>query len=86
MWQANFVLARLTPLPHNAIMADEASRFSFRVEIDPLRERRYRWAIGEGFRLYRRSPQSYSTRRQAKNDALKAMSEIANHGQNKRHD
>jgi hypothetical protein len=68
------------------MMADEASAFSFRVEIDPLRERRYRWAIGEGFRLYRRSPQSYATRRQAENAALKAMSEIATHRQNKRHD
>ena len=58
-------------------MADELSPFSFRVEADLMQKSRYRWAIGDGYRLYRRSPQSYATKRQAKNDALKAVSKLA---------
>jgi hypothetical protein len=57
-------------------MTDETSPFAFRVETDPQRPRQYGWAIGYGFQTYRRSPQSFATAREAKNDALNAMSRI----------
>ena len=86
MGQATFFLAKLTPLPHNAIMADEASPFSFRVEIDPLREKAIPLGNRRGVSTLSSIAAMYATRRQAKNDALKAMSEIASQGQNKGHD
>jgi hypothetical protein len=57
----------------------ETSLFSFRVEAHPQRQGRYVWAIGYGFQMYRRSPQSFATAREAKNDALNAMSKIETH-------
>jgi hypothetical protein len=57
-------------------MTYETSPFAFRVETDPLRPRQYRWVIGYGFQIYRRSAVSFATRREAKNDALNAMSKI----------
>jgi hypothetical protein len=58
--------------------------FAFRVETHPQRQGRYLWAIGYGFQTYRRSPQSFATRREAKNDALKAMSKIEAHWRRER--
>jgi DNA-binding transcriptional regulator YiaG len=59
------------PRPILPIMTYETSPFAFRVEADPQRQDRYLWAIGYGPQTYRRSPQSFATRREAKNDALK---------------
>jgi hypothetical protein len=59
------------PRPILSIMTYETSPFAFRVEADPQRQDRYLWAIGYGPQTYRRSPQSFATRREAKNDALK---------------
>jgi hypothetical protein len=61
------------------IMTYETSLFAFRVEAHPQRRGQYLWAIGYGFQTYRRSPRSFATRREAKNDALKAMSKIEAH-------
>jgi hypothetical protein len=60
-------------------MTYETCLFAVRVEAHPQRQGRYLWAIGYGFQTYRRSPQSFATRREAKNDALKAMSKIEAH-------
>jgi hypothetical protein len=57
-------------------MAEEAHPFTLRIEADPLRERRYRWTIFEGFQIHLRSPQSYATHREAKEEADKAMSKF----------
>jgi hypothetical protein len=65
-------------------MTYETSPFAFRVEADPQRQGRYVWAIGYGFQTYRRSPQSFATAREAKNDALNAMSKIEAHRRRER--
>ena len=72
--------------PHIAIMSEskKTSPSAFRVEAAPLRPGRYLWAIGYGFQIYRRSPESFATRREAKNDAVKAMSKIEAHWRAKR--
>jgi hypothetical protein len=67
------------PRPIFPIMTYETSPFAFRVEAHPQRQGRYLWAIGYGFQTYRRSPLSFATKREAKNDALKAMSKIEAH-------
>jgi len=64
-------------------MAEEAHPFTIRIDLDPLRERRYRWTISEGIRTHLRSPQSYATEREAKEDADKAMSRFVRHWRNK---
>jgi hypothetical protein len=66
------------------IMTYETSPFAFRVEADPQRQDRYLWAIGYGPQTYRRSPHSFATRREAKNDALKAMSKMEAHWRRER--
>jgi hypothetical protein len=58
--------------------------FAFRVEAHPQRQGRYLWAIGYGFQTYRRSSLSFATRREAENDALKAMSKIEAHWRRER--
>ena len=65
-------------------MTYETSPFAFRVEAHPQLQGRYLWAIGYGFQSYRRSPHSFATRREAKNDALKAMSKIEAHWRRER--
>ena len=50
--------------------------FAFRVEAHPQRQGRYLWAIGYGFQTYRRSTLSFATKREAENDALKAVLKI----------
>jgi hypothetical protein len=65
-------------------MTYETSPFAFRVETDPRRPRQYGWAIGNGFQTYRRSAVSFATAREAKNDALKAMSRIEAHWRRER--
>lgn len=52
---------------------DETPQFTFNIEPDPLRELRYRWTICEGCQIHLRSPQSYATRREAIDDAKKAL-------------
>ena len=49
----------------------------FNVDADPLRAGRYRWTVCEGVQIHLRSPQSYATQREAKEDADKAMSGFA---------
>jgi hypothetical protein len=72
------------PRPILLIMTYETPPFAFRVEAHPQQQGRYLWAIGYGFQTYRRSPLSFATRREAKNDALKAMSKIAAHWRRER--
>jgi hypothetical protein len=69
-------MAAERPRPILPIMTYEAARFAFRVEAHPQQQGRYLWAIGYGFQTYRRSRLSFATRREAENDALKAMSKI----------
>jgi hypothetical protein len=64
-------------------MLEEAHQFTIRVEADPLREGRYRWTICEGVQIHLRSPQSYATRREASEDADRAMSKFVRHWQNR---
>jgi hypothetical protein len=61
----------------------EAPTLTFNVEADPLRERRYIWTIRKALQIHLRSPQSFATRREAREDALKAMSRLAAHHRNK---
>ncbi len=77
----NFVLATKPPLPHNAIMV-ETHPFTFRIEADPLRELRYRWTVCEGSQVHVRSPHSYATRREAENEAAKAVARREDHWRN----
>ena len=51
--------------------------FTFRIEADPLSERRFRWTVREGDQVRLRSPHSYATRREAEADANKAMLRLA---------
>jgi hypothetical protein len=67
---------RGTASPILLVMTYATPPFAFRVEVHPQRRGRYLWAIGYGFQTYRRSPLSFATRREAKNDALKVMSKI----------
>jgi hypothetical protein len=83
MWQTNFALALFRDAPHICIMAEEAHPFTVRIDADPLRERRYRWTISEGFQIHLRSPQSYATEREAKKDADRAMSKFVLHWRNR---
>jgi hypothetical protein len=54
----------------------EVHPFTIKIEPDPLREMRYRWTVCEGIQIHLRSPHSYATRREAENDAAKAMSKL----------
>lgn len=47
--------------------------FTFKIEPDPLGARRFRWTVCEGTRIHLRSPHSYETRREAEEEANKAM-------------
>ena len=51
----------------------EAHPFTFKIETDPLSERRFRWTVCEGGQIHLRSPHSYATRREAEAEAGKAM-------------
>jgi len=66
------------------VMADEAHPFMSKVDADPVRAGRFSWTICEGVQIHLRSPQSYATRREAKEDAEKAMSKFAAHWQERR--
>jgi len=66
--QPKFILAAQTPLSHNANMT-AFNRFTFKIEIDPLSERRFRWTVCEGNQVHIRSPHSYATRREAETEA-----------------
>ena len=67
---------------HIGVVAEDP-RFTINVEADPLRGGRYRWTICEGVQIHLRSPQSYATRREAKEDADKAMSKFVRHRQDR---
>ena len=75
----SIVLAIGTGPPHIGVMIDEAHPFMFNVDADPLRARRYRWTVCEGIQIHLRSPQSYATQHEAKEDADEAMSRFAAH-------
>ena len=75
----SIVLAIGTGPPHIGVMIDETHPFMFNVDADPLRAGRYRWTVCEGIQIHLRSPQSYATQREAKEDADKAMSRFAAH-------
>jgi len=47
--------------------------FTFKVDADPLSERRFRWSVCEGDQIHIRSPHSYATRREAETEAGKAV-------------
>jgi hypothetical protein len=47
--------------------------FTVRVEPDPLTERRFRWSVYTGDQIHTRSPHSYATRREAEQEADKAL-------------
>jgi hypothetical protein len=67
----------MSPLSfHNTIMA-ENHLFTFKIEPDPLGERRFRWTVCEGGQIHLRSPHSYATRREAEVEASKALSRFA---------
>jgi hypothetical protein len=51
----------------------EVSRFSIRIENDPLSGRRYRWVIYRGDQVILRSTHSYATRREAEKEAAEAL-------------
>lgn len=61
---------------HNGAMA-ENHPFTFKIEPDPLGERRFRWTVCEGGQIHLRSPHSYATRREAELEASKAMARFA---------
>ena len=63
-------------MPHNASM-DQVHPFTFKIEPDPLSERRFRWIVCEGDLIHLRSPQSYATRREAEAVASKAVTKRA---------
>ena len=68
-----FALAAQLTTPHIAIVK-EAHPYSIKIEPDPLDERRrFRWCICEGTRVHLRSLHSYSTQREAEDEANKAM-------------
>ena len=81
----NFALT-LWAAAHHIGVVTEDPHFAFKVEADPLREGRYRWTICEGIQIHLRSPVSYATRREAEEDADKAMSRFVCHRRNRDHD
>jgi hypothetical protein len=54
----------------------DAPLFTFDVDADPLRQRRFRWTILKGSLVHLLSPQSFATRREANEDAAKALSRV----------
>ena len=52
----------------------EGHHFTFSIDTDPLNALRFRWAICEGDQIHLRSPHSYETRREAEDEAKKALS------------
>jgi hypothetical protein len=57
-------------------MASEAQRFVSRIHEDSMRVGRYRWTITEDFQIHLYSPQSYATRREAREDANKVIRDL----------
>ncbi len=56
------------------LFTGEKHPFTSNIVADPLRESRYRWTVCEGSQIQVRSPYSYATRREAENEAAKAVS------------
>jgi len=73
---ANFILAAQTPPSHNANMT-AVNRFTYKIDVDPLSEHRFRWTLCEGDQVHIRSPHSYATRREAKAEAQRAVEKRA---------
>ena len=82
MTKPNFPLTLEVAAYHIGVVAEDP-HFTINVEADPLREGRYRWTICEGVQIHLRSPQSYATQREAKEDAVKAMSKFVRHRQDR---
>jgi hypothetical protein len=61
---------------HNVTM-NKAERFSVKIEADPLGAGRFRWTVREGTQIHLRSPHSYATRREAEQEADKALQKFA---------
>jgi hypothetical protein len=61
---------------HNAAMR-ETDLFTSRIEPDPLYAGRFRWTVCEGSQIHLRSPHSYATKREAEQEADKAMQKLA---------
>jgi hypothetical protein len=55
----------------------EGHPFTVKIEADPLSALRYRWTVCEGSQIHIRSPHSYATRREAVEEANKALSKLA---------
>jgi hypothetical protein len=54
-----------------------AEQFTVKIEPDPLGGGRFRWTVCEGNQIYRRSPHSSATRREAEREADKARQKFA---------
>jgi hypothetical protein len=55
----------------------EKHPFSFKIDADLLRPSRFRWTVCEGDLVHLRSPHSYATRREAEDEAKKALAKRA---------
>jgi hypothetical protein len=55
----------------------EGHPFTYKIEPDPLNALRFRWTVCEGTQIHVRSPHSYSTRGEAKEEASAAMLKLA---------
>ena len=82
MTEPNFPLTLGVAAYHIGVVAEDP-HFTINVEADPLREGRYRWTICEGVQIHLRSPQSYATMREAKEDADKAIAKFVRQWQNR---
>jgi hypothetical protein len=51
--------------------------FTFKIQPDPLNAGRFRWTVCEGAQIHLRSPHSYETRREAEQEADKALQKFA---------
>ncbi|WP_158812514.1 hypothetical protein [Methylocapsa sp. S129] len=68
----NFVLAAMAALPHSAGMGED-HQFTVRVEPDSSRPGRFRWALFKATQAYNRSEMSFSTKREAAQEAAKVL-------------
>ena len=69
---AALVVAK-SPIESHSVGMASVHPFTFKVDADPLSDRRFRWSICEGDQIHMRSPHSYATRREAEMEAGKAL-------------
>lgn len=50
--------------------------YTIKVEADPLNALRFRWTVVEGTLVHMRGPHSYETRREAAEEASKALEKL----------